>query len=68
MNSQGQLHCQPGFSLIQIEATDLSDAVHPVDQGVAMNEQRLGRLREIPIIVKIGFQGAQKLSTAIMHQ
>ena len=38
VNAQRELHSQPGFSVIQVQAADFSNPLHPIDQGIAMDK------------------------------
>ena len=65
-----QVHRQPCFGIGEVEAADLPDTVHPVEQRVPVNVQLFGRLAQIPIFLEEGFKRFDKLvvNVAFAHQ
>src|SRR5258708_20095868 len=53
---EGKMHGQAGFGVIQVEAADLPDAFHAIQQRVAMDVQLIGSLAQVALFLEERFQ------------
>ena len=62
---QGQLHGQAHLRVIQVGTSQAGNALHPVDEGIAMNEQCLRRLGEVAVMLEVDLQSVDLFSGEI---
>ena len=55
-NRQSQMKREPSLGPAQVDAGDFIDAIHPIQQGVAMDDERFGRLRQVAVAIEEGLQ------------
>src|SRR6266852_3695866 len=53
---EGKMHSQARFRVIQVEAADLPDAFHAIQQRVAMDVQLIGSLAKVAVFLEERFQ------------
>ena len=62
------MHGQARIGVVQIEAGQLRDALHAIEERVAVDEQFLGRLAQIAQPVKERFQRLDQIAAAFVIQ
>jgi hypothetical protein len=50
--NQSQMECQPHIRLVQVVASEFLNALQPIQQGVAMDEQRFRRLADVAMMLE----------------
>ena len=55
------MQSQPRLGPVQVDAGNGVDAIHAIEQGIAMHNQRLGGLGQIAMTVEEGFQSLDQV-------
>src|SRR5260221_585330 len=64
-NLEGQVYGEARFRIFQVEAADLCDTLHAVQERITVNVQFVRRLAQIAVLLEKCFEGGDKFVIGI---